>query len=141
MTASRRGPSTRLDDFLQIWAVPRQFAGADHKGAAARSELSEGLRPRLAQADRVGVSVCPYCAVGCSTLMYARQGRLVHVEGNPDSPVNAGTLCPKGATLFSLHANPNRLTCVKYRAPYRSDKRRVGKECVSPCKSRWAPDQ
>src|SRR3546814_12098067 len=50
--------------------------------------------------------------------MYARQGRLIHVEGNPDSPVNAGTLCPKGATLFSLHANPNRLTRVKYRAPY-----------------------
>src|SRR3546814_16762929 len=50
--------------------------------------------------------------------MYARQGRLIHVEGNPDSPVNAGTLCPKGATLFSLHANPNRLKRVKYRAPY-----------------------
>src|SRR3546814_14983037 len=50
--------------------------------------------------------------------MYARQGRLIHVEGNPDSPVNAGTLCPKGATLFSLHANPNRLTRVKHRAPY-----------------------
>src|SRR3546814_1068829 len=66
MTVSRRGPSKRLDDFLQNWSVPRQFAGADHKGAAARSELSEGLQPRLAQADRVGVSVCPYCAVGRS---------------------------------------------------------------------------
>src|SRR3546814_5379443 len=92
MTVSRRGPSKRLVDVLQNWSVPRQFAGADHKGAATRSELTEGLQPRLAHADRVGVSVCPYCAVGCSTLMYARQGRLIHVEGNPDSPVNAGTL-------------------------------------------------
>lgn len=118
MTIRRRRPGKRLSEFLHNWSVPRQFAGADNKSEAARSDLSEVLRPRLAEADRVGVSVCPYCAVGCSTLMYARQGRLLHVEGNPDSPVNAGTLCPKGATLFSLHANPNRLTRVRYRAPY-----------------------
>ena len=83
--------------------------------------MSERMRPRLEQADAVGVSVCPYCAVGCSTLMYARDGRLIHIEGNPESPINEGTVCPKGATLFSLHASPTRLKTVRYRAPHSTE--------------------
>jgi formate dehydrogenase major subunit len=118
-------PLRRAGHFLRNWSLPRQMAGADHRTDAARSELSEGLRPRLEQADTVGVGVCPYCAVGCSTLLYARDGRLIHVEGNPDSPVNEGTLCPKGATLFSLHASPTRLTTVKHRAPHATEWRDV----------------
>jgi len=62
-------------------------------------------------------SVCPYCAVGCGLLLHVRDGALVNVEGNPDSPINRGNLCPKGAAVFQLHVNPNRLTRVLYRRP------------------------
>ena len=75
------------------------------------------IRPRIRNAD-VFVSVCPYCAVGCSQLVYARDGRIVNIEGNPASPINAGTLCPKGAATRGLIDNPLRLTHVKYRAPF-----------------------
>jgi formate dehydrogenase major subunit len=64
------------------------------------------------------VSVCPYCAVGCSQLVYHRHGRVIDVEGNPDSPINRGTLCPKGAATRQLIDNPYRWTTVRYRAPY-----------------------
>jgi formate dehydrogenase major subunit len=62
-------------------------------------------------------SVCPYCAVGCSLLVSVQQGKIVNIEGNPDSPINAGTLCPKGAATFQLAVNPLRITKVWYRAP------------------------
>ncbi len=75
------------------------------------------IRPRIRNAD-VTVSVCPYCAVGCSQLVYAKDGRIVDIEGNPASPINAGTLCPKGAATRDLVDNPLRLTRVKYRAPF-----------------------
>ena len=75
------------------------------------------IRPRIRDAD-VTVSVCPYCAVGCSQLVYAKDGRIVDIEGNPASPINAGTLCPKGAATRGLVDNPLRLTRVKYRAPF-----------------------
>ena len=64
------------------------------------------------------VSVCPYCAVGCSQLVYTKNGRIVDIEGNYESPINGGTLCPKGAATFQLVANPHRVTTVKYRPPY-----------------------
>jgi formate dehydrogenase major subunit len=66
-------------------------------------------------------SVCPYCAVGCSTLVYSKGGQVIDIEGNPKSPINEGTLCPKGANGFQLHFNPHRVKTVLYRAPY-SDK-------------------
>jgi formate dehydrogenase major subunit len=75
------------------------------------------MRPRIRGAERT-ISVCPYCAVGCSQVVYHRDGKLLDIEGNPDSPINAGTLCPKGAATFQLAVNPLRLTRVKYRAPY-----------------------
>ncbi len=118
MTVNRQTLGRRAASFLRDWSLPRQLRGEDHRSDAARSTLSERLRPRLEHADHVGVSVCPYCAVGCSVLVYAEDGRITHVEGNPESPINAGTLCPKGATLFSLMSNPDRLTKVKYRAPH-----------------------
>jgi formate dehydrogenase major subunit len=62
-------------------------------------------------------SVCPYCAVGCGQLVSVRDGKIVNIEGNPDSPINQGTLCPKGAATYQLAVNPNRLTQVWYRAP------------------------
>jgi len=63
-------------------------------------------------------SVCPYCAVGCSQLVYLKGGKIIDIEGNPESPINNGTLCPKGANTFQLTVNPHRITNVKYRAPY-----------------------
>ncbi len=63
-------------------------------------------------------SVCPYCAVGCGQHIYVKDGRVIDIEGNPDSPINEGTLCPKGANTFQLSVNPHRITQVLYRAPY-----------------------
>ncbi len=66
----------------------------------------------------VTVSVCPYCAVGCSQLVYTKGGQIVDIEGNYESPINGGTLCPKGAATSGLINSPHRVTRVKYRAPY-----------------------
>ena len=63
-------------------------------------------------------SVCPYCAVGCSTHIHTKGGQVIDIEGNPDSPINEGTLCPKGANIFQLHHNPHRVRHVMWRAPY-----------------------
>lgn len=87
--------------------------------------LGLDLRPAQAAAQRLKLqgakeyaSVCPYCAVGCGQVVSVRQGQIVNIEGNPDSPINAGTLCPKGSATYQLAVNPNRLTTVKYRRPY-----------------------
>src|SRR5690349_25081365 len=105
---------------VRDWSVPRQLRGADPEGAAAESEGSRRTRPRLEEADRVGTSICPYCAVGCAQLVYAKGNDVIHVEGDPRSPINQGTLCPKGAATFGWMTSPLRLMKVKYRAP-RSD--------------------
>src|SRR6185437_9243286 len=63
-------------------------------------------------------SVCPYCAVGCGQLVYTKGGRIINIEGNPRSPINEGTLCPKGADAFQLAVNPHRVTHALYRAPF-----------------------
>ena len=81
------------------------------------SARTRALEPRIAGANATP-SLCPYCAVGCSTIVYSKNGKILDIEGNPDSPVNAGTLCPKGSATFQLHVNTNRWTSCKYRAPY-----------------------
>lgn len=63
-------------------------------------------------------SICPYCAVGCSQNVYVKGGQIIDIEGNPDSPINNGTLCPKGSNAFQLGTNPHRIKKVLYRAPY-----------------------
>ena len=65
--------------------------------------------------------LCPYCAVGCGQLIYTKGGQLIDIEGNPESPINEGTLCPKGAAIFQLHKNPNRPTRVLHRRPGATD--------------------
>jgi len=86
--------------------------------------LGADLQPKVARAEEIRIksakvtpSVCPYCAVGCGTLVHTVDGKIVNIEGNPQSPVNYGNLCPKGAATFQLHVNPNRLTKVLHRAP------------------------
>ncbi|EKV28918.1 Formate dehydrogenase O alpha subunit [Caenispirillum salinarum AK4] len=118
MSRDRRTPFNRVGEFLNQWSVPRQMRGADHRTDAARSRMSETLRPRLEDADRVGTSICPYCAVGCAQLVYARDGRAIHVEGDPRSPINEGTLCPKGSATIGWMNAPDRLSKVLHRAPY-----------------------
>jgi formate dehydrogenase major subunit len=114
--------STRRD-FLQQSA---RLAG----GAAAGSLLGLGvdLEPKRALATDLRIrsaqvypSICPYCAVGCGTLIHVEDGQIVNIEGNPESPVNRGTLCPKGAATFQFHVNPNRITNVLHRAPGASE--------------------
>jgi formate dehydrogenase major subunit len=86
--------------------------------------LGADLRPAMARTQTLKIagttevpSVCPYCAVGCGTLVSVRDGKVVNIEGNPDSPISRGSLCPKGAASFQLAVNPLRTTTVKYRAP------------------------
>jgi formate dehydrogenase major subunit len=73
--------------------------------------------PRIRDA-KVVHSVCPYCAVGCGLNVYVKDGQVIDIEGNPDSPINHGTLCPKGSATFQYTVNTSRLTQVLYRAPY-----------------------
>jgi formate dehydrogenase major subunit len=90
-------------------------------GRAARSKRSEELRPRTATADRVVKSVCPYCAVGCGQNVYVKDERVVHIEGDKDSPVSRGRLCPRGSSSLSLVTSPTRVTKVRYRPPHATD--------------------
>jgi formate dehydrogenase major subunit len=89
-------------------------------GLDLRAAQREASRLRFAQTREVP-SVCPYCAVGCGQLVSVRDGKIVNIEGNSESPINRGTLCPKGAATYQLAVNPNRLTKVWYRAPGASD--------------------
>lgn len=114
----KRTIGARVAGFARDWSLPRQLRGEDGSREAAASTASRHLRPRLEQADTVGTSICPYCAVGCAQLVYARNGRVIHVEGDPRSPINEGTLCPKGAATLDLMTGPERLTKMLYRAPY-----------------------
>lgn len=120
-----RSLSRRAGQFLTEWSVPRQVAGQDHAGTAAEAATSRGLRPRTDQADSVGTSICPYCAVGCAQLIYAKEGRPIAVEGDPRSPINQGTLCPKGAATMGLMTSPQRIDRVLHRAPHAREWREV----------------
>jgi formate dehydrogenase major subunit len=98
--------------------ILRQFAGDPlGLGRAARSARSEQLLPRTKTADRVVQSICPYCAVGCGQKVYVKDEKVVHIEGDPDSPISRGRLCPKGSASEKLVNSPMRETQVKYRRP------------------------
>ena len=88
------------------------------RGKAARSARSENLRPRTAEADRMVKSVCPYCAVGCGQRVWSKDGKVTQIEGDPDSPISRGRLCPKGSASEQLVNNPTRLKKIRYRRPY-----------------------
>lgn len=118
MKPIRTTMAQRMHDFVQEWSLPRQMRGADAKSDAAQSSASRNLRPRLEEADTVGTAICPYCAVGCAQLVYAKNGHVTHIEGDPRSPINQGTLCPKGAATIGWLTSEERLTKVRYRAPY-----------------------
>jgi len=118
MAVSLNSLTSRLRRAVGAWPVLKELRGQDPLGEAAETEATRQLRPRLEEADKVGTSICPYCAVGCAQLVYAKDNRIIHIEGDPRSPINQGTLCPKGAATIGWINNPQRLTTVKYRAPY-----------------------
>src|SRR5215203_1160758 len=105
------------------WPVYRQLTGSDPlgRGKAAQSPRSAALTPRTATADRVAHSVCPYCAVGCAQKVFVKDEKVVQIEGNPDSPISRGRLCPKGSASKQLVTGPQREQKVLYRAPYATD--------------------
>src|SRR3954468_318036 len=102
----------------RVPALLRQLAGDPlGLGSAAQSPRSRDLRARTATADRVVQSICPYCAVGCGQKVYVKDEKVVQIEGDPDSPISRGRLCPKGAASEALVNSPLRETKVKYRRP------------------------
>jgi formate dehydrogenase major subunit len=109
-----------VKQWIGQWPVYRQLTGTDPlgRGSAAQSARSAGLEPRTRGADRVVDSVCPYCAVGCAQRVYVKDEQVVQIEGNPDSPISRGRLCPKGSASKQLVTGPQRVRTVRYRAPY-----------------------
>ena len=112
-----------IGERFAAWPVVRQLLSGDPHGlgAAAQSPRSAALTPRTATADRVVRSICPYCAVGCGQRVYVKDERVTQIEGDPDSPISRGRLCPKGSASKQLVTGPQRLTTVRYRRPYGSD--------------------
>src|SRR6185295_702551 len=108
-----------LLDTLSRWPVLQQLRNGDFKalGETARSPRSETLRPRTEAADRVVQSVCPYCGVGCGQLVFVKDERITDIEGDPESPISEGCLCPKGAATMQLVTGQHRARQVLYRRP------------------------
>jgi formate dehydrogenase major subunit len=105
------------------WPVLRQLTGGDRlgRGAATRSPRTERIEPRIRGADQVTKSVCPYCAVGCGQNVYVKDRKVIQIEGDPDSPVSRGRLCPKGSASLQLTTGSERQYRVKYRRPFGTD--------------------
>jgi formate dehydrogenase major subunit len=102
---------------LMKWPLMRQiFYGGDGTGPEAMSDATRNLQPRNRGAE-VARSVCPYCGVGCGQLIFHKDGKLISIEGDPQSPISRGHLCPKGADSYELLTHPNRAKQVLYRAP------------------------
>jgi formate dehydrogenase major subunit len=113
----------RKDSTFLGWPVLRQLASGDllGRGAAVTSRRTREVEPRTTTADRVVQSVCPYCAVGCGQKVFVKDEKVVQIEGDPDSPVSRGRLCPKGAASEQLVNSSTRQTSVLYRAPGAAD--------------------
>jgi formate dehydrogenase major subunit len=105
------------------WPVLRQLSGRDPlgRGPAVRSARTDAISPRIATADRVARSVCPYCAVGCGQKIFVKDEQVIQVEGDPDSPISRGRLCPKGSASKNLVTSPLRQSKVRYRRPYATE--------------------
>jgi formate dehydrogenase major subunit len=90
-------------------------------GRAAQSKRSANLTPRTKTADKVVQSICPYCAVGCGQKVFVKDGKVTQIEGDPDSPISRGRLCPKGSASEQYVNNPLREMKVKYRRPHATE--------------------
>ena len=104
------------------WPVFRQFTSDGFgRGEAVTSRKTREITPRTSTADRVVQSVCPYCAVGCGQRVFVKDEKVVQIEGDPDSPISRGRLCPQGSASEQLVNSPGRQTAILYRAPYATD--------------------
>jgi formate dehydrogenase major subunit len=106
--------------FIGNWPVLRQVSDGDPygRGRAVESPTTTSLVPRTASSDKVVKSVCPYCAVGCGQNVYVKGEKVVQIEGDPDSPVSRGRLCPKGSASLQLTTGSSRIYNVLYRRPH-----------------------
>jgi formate dehydrogenase major subunit len=120
-------PKLPSPKFFLEWPVLRQFRSGDvlGRGTAVTSKHTRALAPRTTTADRVVQSVCPYCAVGCGQRVYVKDEKVVQIEGDPDSPISRGRLCPKGSASEQLVNSPGRQLYVLYRAPRATEWQRL----------------
>jgi formate dehydrogenase major subunit len=115
-----------LRDLLKRWPFVRQLLSrTDGTGPEAMSRRTRELHARTRDAQ-VARSVCPYCGVGCGQLVYHKNNELLAIEGDPQSPINQGTLCPKGSASYQLLTQPDRITEVRYRAPRAREWQTIG---------------
>jgi formate dehydrogenase major subunit len=114
-------------NWVQRWPAYRQATGKDRLGlgAAAKSAKTQRITPRTKTADTVVKSVCPYCAVGCGQNVYVSGKKVVQIEGDPDSPVSRGRLCPKGSASLQLTTGDARQYQVLYRRPHGTEWERL----------------
>ncbi len=108
----------RLPTLLRQLTTPGDRGGL---AGSVQSRRSAELEPRTTTADRVVDSICPFCAVGCGQKLYVKDEKVVHIEGDPDSPISRGRLCPRGSSSLSLVNSPTRQTKALYRAPHATD--------------------
>jgi formate dehydrogenase major subunit len=110
---------TSLPKLFLEWPVVRQLRSGDPlgRGTAVTSKHTRAITPRTSTADRVVQSVCPYCAVGCGQRVFVKDEKVVQIEGDPDSPISRGRLCPKGSASEQLVNSPGRQIKMLYRAP------------------------
>src|SRR3979411_1465110 len=108
---------TSLTELLSKWPLIRQIREqVDGTGLEAMSEKTRAMHARIDGAQ-VARSICPYCGVGCGQLVFHKDGKLISIEGDPESPISQGNLCPKGAASYQLLTHSRRETKMKYRAP------------------------
>jgi formate dehydrogenase major subunit len=112
-------------DFLKVSGVTTGAASTGLFSMKALGAKAEDLRLRIRYAQQ-STTICPYCAVGCGEIVSAHEGKVINIEGDPDHPINEGSLCSKGAALIQLSANnPARLQKPKYRAAYAAEWKEV----------------
>ena len=112
--------------FLE-WPVIRQLRSGDSfgRGTAVTSKQTRDVTARTTTADRVVQSVCPYCGVGCGQRVYVKDEKVIQIEGDPDSPISRGRLCPKGSASEQLVNSPGRQIHMLYRAPHATEWQRL----------------
>ena len=112
------------------WPVVRQVRSGDllGRGPAVTSERTRAITARTSTADRVVQSICPYCAVGCGQRVFVKDEKVAAIEGDPDSPISRGRLCPKGSASEQLVNSPGRQTKVLYRAPHAREWQRLDRD-------------
>src|ERR1700712_1433769 len=119
----KQGLAGKARDAFLGWPAVRQFTSGDltGRGAATQSGRSAHLSVRTTDADEVVKSICPYCAVGCGQKVFVTDGKVTQIEGDPDSPISRGRLCPKGSASHQLVTTPSRITKVRYRKPHSTE--------------------